>query len=90
MREISENQRCLTPFTTVQTVTRLLKIVFVVSFSGEARGVGGIFFDDLDTPSPQAVFEFVRVCFVFHSYCSSFNKREPAVRVWRAGLSEAD
>lgn len=29
---------------------------------GEARGVGGIFFDDLETPSAHEIFEFIRVC----------------------------
>jgi coproporphyrinogen III oxidase len=28
---------------------------------GEARGVGGIFFDDLDTPNKDEVFKFVTV-----------------------------
>ena len=27
---------------------------------GERRGVGGIFFDDLDTPSQEAAFQFVK------------------------------
>ena len=28
---------------------------------GECRGVGGIFFDDIDEPNPEAVFNFVTV-----------------------------
>lgn len=28
--------------------------------AGECRGVGGIFFDDLDKPSEEAVFQFVK------------------------------
>jgi hypothetical protein len=29
---------------------------------GERRGVGGIFFDDLDTPSKEETFKFVETC----------------------------
>jgi coproporphyrinogen III oxidase len=29
---------------------------------GERRGVGGIFFDDLDTPSKEGTFKFVETC----------------------------
>jgi coproporphyrinogen III oxidase len=29
---------------------------------GERRGIGGIFFDDLDTPSKEEAFEFVHTC----------------------------
>ena len=32
-----------------------------LTFPGEARGVGGIFFDDLDTPNKDEVFKFVTV-----------------------------
>lgn len=35
---------------------------FHLPHRGERRGVGGIFFDDLDTPSQEACFEFVRSC----------------------------
>jgi len=35
---------------------------FFIKHRGEARGVGGIFFDDLDAPSKEEVFEFVRSC----------------------------
>jgi len=31
------------------------------SFAGERRGVGGIFFDDLDTPDQNQLFKFVTV-----------------------------
>jgi hypothetical protein len=29
---------------------------------GERRGIGGIFFDDLDTPSQEETFKFVETC----------------------------
>jgi hypothetical protein len=29
---------------------------------GERRGIGGIFFDDLDTPSREEAFNFVETC----------------------------
>jgi hypothetical protein len=29
---------------------------------GERRGIGGIFFDDLDTPSKEETFKFVETC----------------------------
>ncbi|XP_022089912.1 oxygen-dependent coproporphyrinogen-III oxidase-like [Acanthaster planci] len=35
---------------------------FVVSHRGERRGVGGIFFDDLDTPSQEEAFAFIQDC----------------------------
>ncbi|XP_071800611.1 oxygen-dependent coproporphyrinogen-III oxidase-like isoform X1 [Asterias amurensis] len=35
---------------------------FVVHHRGERRGVGGIFFDDLDTPTQDDVFAFVKEC----------------------------
>lgn len=35
---------------------------FVIKHRGERRGVGGIFFDDLDTPSAEELFKFVRSC----------------------------
>lgn len=31
-------------------------------FLGERRGIGGIFFDDLDSPSPEKAFQFVSSC----------------------------
>ena len=31
------------------------------SLLGERRGVGGIFFDDIDTPSQDEVFSFIKV-----------------------------
>jgi coproporphyrinogen III oxidase len=33
---------------------------FVIAHRGEARGIGGIFFDDLDAPSQKEAFEFVK------------------------------
>uniref|UniRef100_A0A6V7LAM7 coproporphyrinogen oxidase n=1 Tax=Bracon brevicornis TaxID=1563983 RepID=A0A6V7LAM7_9HYME len=35
---------------------------FVIEHRGERRGVGGIFFDDLDTPSQEEAFKFVTSC----------------------------
>ena len=51
---------------------------FVVSHRGERRGVGGIFFDDLDAPDPESVFKFVRSCAesVSPSYLPVVRKRK--------------
>ncbi|XP_033863926.2 oxygen-dependent coproporphyrinogen-III oxidase, mitochondrial-like [Acipenser ruthenus] len=35
---------------------------FFIKHRGERRGVGGIFFDDLDSPTKEDVFDFVRSC----------------------------
>lgn len=35
---------------------------FYIRHRGETRGIGGIFFDDLDSPSQEEVFGFVRSC----------------------------
>ncbi|CAH1799062.1 unnamed protein product [Owenia fusiformis] len=35
---------------------------FYIKHRGERRGVGGIFFDDLDTPSQNEAFNFVKSC----------------------------
>lgn len=35
---------------------------FYINHRGERRGVGGIFFDDLDTPSQRDAFRFVTAC----------------------------
>lgn len=35
---------------------------FFIKHRGESRGLGGIFFDDLDTPSQEEAFEFVKSC----------------------------
>ncbi|XP_066203488.1 oxygen-dependent coproporphyrinogen-III oxidase, mitochondrial [Saccopteryx leptura] len=35
---------------------------FVITHRGERRGIGGIFFDDLDSPSKEEVFHFVQSC----------------------------
>lgn len=35
---------------------------FYIEHRNECRGVGGIFFDDLDTPNQDKVFEFVKSC----------------------------
>ena len=34
----------------------------LLSSVGERRGIGGIFFDDLDTSSQQETFNFVETC----------------------------
>ena len=38
-----------------------LEVYICVCFVDERRGVGGIFFDDLDEPNPEEVFKFVTV-----------------------------
>lgn len=35
---------------------------FRIPHRGECRGVGGIFFDDIDSPSQDAAFSFVQSC----------------------------
>lgn len=35
---------------------------FFIPHRNERRGIGGIFFDDLDTPSAEEAFEFVSTC----------------------------
>ncbi|ORX93052.1 hypothetical protein K493DRAFT_338497 [Basidiobolus meristosporus CBS 931.73] len=35
---------------------------FYLTHRGEARGIGGVFFDDLDTHHPEQIFKFVREC----------------------------
>lgn len=35
---------------------------FFITHRGECRGVGGIFFDDVDTPSQDEAFQFVKSC----------------------------
>ncbi|KAG8450297.1 hypothetical protein GDO86_002810 [Hymenochirus boettgeri] len=35
---------------------------FFIKHRGESRGVGGIFFDDLDSPSKEELFKFVQSC----------------------------
>ncbi|KAM6921312.1 oxygen-dependent coproporphyrinogen-III oxidase, mitochondrial [Xenentodon cancila] len=35
---------------------------FYIRHRGETRGIGGIFFDDLDSPSQEDVFSFVKSC----------------------------
>jgi coproporphyrinogen III oxidase len=40
----------------------MLYVVMEFLSLGERRGVGGIFFDDLDTPSQEEIFNFVETC----------------------------
>lgn len=35
---------------------------FTITHRGERRGIGGIFFDDIETPSQEEVFKFVTAC----------------------------
>lgn len=35
---------------------------FFITHRNERRGVGGIFFDDLDTPDQKSCFQFVKSC----------------------------
>lgn len=35
---------------------------FSIPHRGERRGIGGIFFDDIDTPDQQSAFNFVTSC----------------------------
>lgn len=35
---------------------------FRIPHRGECRGVGGIFFDDIDTPSQEEAFQFIKSC----------------------------
>lgn len=35
---------------------------FTVKHRGESRGIGGIFFDDLDTPAQEHCFNFIKTC----------------------------
>lgn len=35
---------------------------FVIKYRKETRGVGGIFFDDMDKPNQKKAFEFVKTC----------------------------
>lgn len=35
---------------------------FKITHRGECRGVGGIFFDDIDTPSQNEAFQFISSC----------------------------
>lgn len=35
---------------------------FTITHRGEKRGIGGIFFDDMDYPDQQSAFSFVKSC----------------------------
>ena len=43
---------------------------FYVKHRGERRGIGGIFFDDLDSPNKEETFKFIRAC--AHSVIPSY------------------
>ncbi|KAL1131224.1 hypothetical protein AAG570_010842 [Ranatra chinensis] len=51
---------------------------FTIQHRGERRGVGGIFFDDLDVPSQEKAFQFVKSCAeaVVPSYVPLVNKHK--------------
>ncbi|XP_076655727.1 oxygen-dependent coproporphyrinogen-III oxidase [Halictus rubicundus] len=51
---------------------------FFITHRGERRGVGGIFFDDLDEPSQNEAFQFVKSCAeaVIPSYIPLVNKHK--------------
>ncbi|KAI5738200.1 hypothetical protein M8J77_004158 [Diaphorina citri] len=53
---------------------------FYIPHRGERRGVGGIFFDDLDTPSQEETFQFVKSCAeaVIPSYIPLVKKNKDA------------
>ena len=64
-------------------------------FLGERRGVGGIFFDDVDSPSQEEAFQFVKSCAnaVIPSYIpivkkhmnDKYNKEEKRWQMLRRG-----
>lgn len=63
---------------------------FRIPHRGEARGVGGIFFDDLDEPSQEQAFEFVKTVgnTVVNCYVPIVKKRKndqfgDAQRTWQ-------
>jgi coproporphyrinogen III oxidase len=41
---------------------KIIIIKILKSFLGESRGIGGIFFDDLDYPDKEKAFQFVQTC----------------------------
>nr|XP_015219892.1 PREDICTED: oxygen-dependent coproporphyrinogen-III oxidase, mitochondrial-like [Lepisosteus oculatus] len=47
---------------TEKTCSVMCDEYFFIKHRGETRGIGGIFFDDLDSPSQEEVFAFVRSC----------------------------
>ncbi|KAM4701738.1 oxygen-dependent coproporphyrinogen-III oxidase, mitochondrial [Discoglossus pictus] len=63
---------------------------FFITHRGERRGVGGIFFDDVDSPSKEEVFEFVQSCAkaVVPCYVPIVNKHKddsftPEEKLWQ-------
>jgi coproporphyrinogen III oxidase len=48
---------------TIETsATFMFHAVIMLLSPGERRGVGGIFFDDLDTPSQEETLNFIETC----------------------------
>ncbi|ESN95819.1 hypothetical protein HELRODRAFT_86324 [Helobdella robusta] len=45
-----------------QTFKKWCDQYFYIAYRGEARGVGGIFFDDLDGPDREHCFKFIKEC----------------------------
>ncbi|XP_063812343.1 oxygen-dependent coproporphyrinogen-III oxidase, mitochondrial [Pseudophryne corroboree] len=63
---------------------------FFIKHRGERRGVGGIFFDDLDSPSKEELFQFVQSCAraVVPCYIPIVNKHKndpftPEEKLWQ-------
>lgn len=63
---------------------------FFIKHRGERRGVGGIFFDDLDSPSRDEIFQFVKSCAkaVVPCYIPIVNKHKndafsPEEKMWQ-------
>lgn len=48
--------------TTCPLLPDFINFFFCLYVSDECRGIGGIFFDDLNTPSPNHVFQFITSC----------------------------
>lgn len=56
-------------------------MISIFNTSGERRGIGGIFFDDLDEPNKESAFNFVTSCAeaVIPSYIPLGNERLSAI-----------
>lgn len=49
-------------FSTIFRFKKWCDEYFRIPHRGECRGVGGIFFDDIDTPSQEEAFKFIKSC----------------------------